>query len=99
MRQRKVANKLKAPRKEVGEKNQIHKQINVRFRSVRKRLMLLKLQSETRKKNSKNENGKEKNRRDCRKHAMHGRQTKETHMRKLVPFGKNLSGVESLSRI
>lgn len=71
--------KLKALRKEVGEKNQVHKQLNVRFRSVRRRLMLLKLQSETWKKNSKNENGKEKNRRDCRKHAMHRRQTKETH--------------------
>lgn len=60
MRQGKVANKLKALRKEVGEKNQVHKQINVRFKSVR-RPMPLKLQSETQKRNSKKENGKEKN--------------------------------------
>lgn len=53
MRQGKEANKLKASRKEVGEKNHVHKQINVRFKSVRRRPMPLKLQSETQKRNSK----------------------------------------------
>jgi hypothetical protein len=52
MRQCKAVSKLEAPRKKAGEKNQAIEWINVRIKSL-SRLMLLKLQWESQKRNSK----------------------------------------------